>query len=48
MLKIFQVELSRTGDELKESHVILEQCLQDNDWIQSVSHLVHSNQIFDF
>jgi len=29
-----KVEEMRTLDETKESHIILEECLQDNDWIQ--------------
>jgi transcription elongation factor Elf1 len=31
-----KVEEMRGGDENKESHVILEQCLQDNGWIQKL------------
>ena len=32
-----KVEQMREGDESKKYHVILEQCLQDTDWIDSVS-----------
>ena len=27
----------RSKDDSKESHIILEECLQDNDWIENVS-----------
>lgn len=34
---IEQVEEMREGDDSKKYHIILEQCLQDADWIESVS-----------
>lgn len=34
----------REGDENKKSHVILEQSLQDADWIDSVSFIFSQNR----
>lgn len=34
---LLQVEEMRSKDDSKESHIILEECLQDNDWIENVS-----------